>query len=69
MDVPYTVSQTLMMDKENQNNLWKEAMEREIKDIDALNTFIPHYNKESTPKDYKFIQVHFELCKTVLDTL
>ena len=33
-------------------------MEREIKDIDALNTFIPHDNRESIPKDYKFISFH-----------
>ena len=46
------------MDKENQNNLWNEWMEREIKDIDAHNIFIPNDNKESIPKVYKFIPVY-----------
>ena len=40
-----------MMEKDNQNNLCKEIMERVIKDIDALNTFISHDNKETIPKD------------------
>ena len=59
VEVLYTVSQAIMMDKDKQNNLWKEVMERKIKDIDALNSFIPHDNKESLPKDYEFIPVHF----------
>ena len=41
-----------MIDKDNQHNLWNEAMQREIKDIGTLNTFIPHNNKESIPKHY-----------------
>ena len=44
-----------MMDKENQNNLWKETKERDIKDIDTLNTFIPYDNNKSIPKG---LQIH-----------
>ena len=37
VEVPYTASLAIMMDKDNQNNLWKVVIERQINDIDALN--------------------------------
>ena len=47
------------MNKGSQNNPWKEAIVGEINDVGDLNIVIPHDNKESIPKDYKFIPVHF----------
>ena len=59
VEVPYTVSQAIIIDKDNKNNPWNDVVEREIKDVDALKIFISHDNKESIPKDNKFISFHF----------
>ena len=55
-----------MMDKKNYNHLWKESTARETNGIGALNTFIPHNNKEPVQKYNGFILVILYLISIVM---
>ena len=56
--VPKTAKQALQFDKEDGNSLWKEAIDKEINEINEYQTFKVLDQKETLPYGYKQIPYH-----------
>ena len=56
--VPCTTKQALLFDKQNGNNLWKEAIQEEMDKIMSFDTFKILEDGEPLEEDYKKIPLH-----------
>ncbi len=57
--VPCSYQEAIAIDKANGNNLWQEAIQRELDQIMEYNTFIARPDLKTPPKDHQFVRVHF----------
>jgi len=55
---PRSVPDALQIDKENGNNLWLEAINKELEELMKMDTFIFKDNINDIPHDYQFIPTH-----------
>ena len=58
VEVPQSTNHALKIDEIDGTNLWKEAMETEINQLQEYNTFIVLGENEPVPKGYKKIPYH-----------
>ena len=58
VQVPMNVSHALYLDKLNNNNLWQEAMDKEIMSINDFKTFRVLTEGEELPEGYTRIPYH-----------
>ena len=56
--MPKSLKEALRLDEENGNNLWKEAIQKEVDQIREYETFKP-WKEKTPPKGYQFIRLHF----------
>ena len=67
VQIPRSHQHAMELDKANGNQLWKEAEEREFKQIDEYNTFLDLGVDKYPGSDYKKIKVHLVYdCKPTL---
>ena len=59
VEVPRSIKHALQLDKLNGNNLWKEAIEKELSQINEYKTFKSVKDGVRIPSDYKRIPYHF----------
>ena len=59
IDVAKSPKHALQLDKKEDNNLWKEAIQIELDQINEYKTFRILENHEFTPTGYKRIPYHF----------
>ena len=57
--VPRTYKEAMDLDLANGNNLWQEAIQKEIDQICEYNTFKPQPGMKQAPPEYQFIRLHF----------
>ena len=57
VQVPQTGAQAMALDKENGNNLWEEAITKEINQLLDLETFKILERGERAPEDYTFVSL------------
>jgi len=58
VEVPRGTKDALKLDCENKNNLWKNAIQKELKTLESYITF-KRVHRRQIPKDYKYIPLHF----------
>ncbi len=59
IEVPKHFNDALRLDRVNGNNLWAEAIQTELEQINSYNTFTDHGKDSPPPKDFKKVPVHF----------
>ena len=58
IEVPQSTRQAMSMDEADESDLWKKAMEAEITQLHAHDTFIVVESHEKVPPGYKMIPYH-----------
>ena len=61
VEVPRSVKHTLELDEANGNKLWSNAIEKEINELLAHDTFIIKETRNDIPDEYQFIPSHMVL--------
>ena len=56
--IPRNYNNAINLDKENNNTLWKDAIDKEMSQIKEYKTFTDHGKGRIPPKGYKKIPVH-----------
>ena len=59
IEVPKGIKAALSLDKINNNNLWKEAIDKEIASLLEMNTFEITNKNERLPVEYGYVPIHF----------
>ena len=57
--VPRSYREALALDKANGDTLWQDAIQKELDQIRAYNTFIARPDLKSAPEGYQYVQLHF----------
>ena len=57
IEVPKGIKAALSLDKLNNNNLWKEAIDKEIASLLEMNTFEIKNKNERLPEEYRYCNV------------
>jgi len=59
VQVPRNIQEALAIDKEDGNNLWSEAINKEISELMKMNTFIYKDDFSDIPNDYQYVPSTF----------
>ena len=57
--VPRNYQEALALDKMNSNNLWRDAIQKELDQIMEYKTFIVRMDLKVPPTDHQYVSVHF----------
>ena len=61
VEVPADIEHALKLDDKNGNDMWKQAIEKEVDQVSDLNTFVIHESKATIPPEFGYIPIHFVL--------
>ena len=59
MSIPRSYKEALKLAKANGNTLWQDAIQKELDQIIAYNTFIARPDLKIPPEGYQFVRLHF----------
>lgn len=57
-EVPVDIEHALKLDEINGNDMWKQAIEKGVDQVNDLNTFIVHNRKDTIPAEFEYIPIH-----------
>ena len=59
VEVPADIEHALKLDDKNGDDMWKQAIEKEVDQVSDLNTFVIHESKATIPPEFGYIPIHF----------
>jgi len=58
IEIPRSVRGAIMLDRQNNNNLWREAIQKEMNSLRDLGVFSFYQKREDVPAGYQFGRLH-----------